>query len=181
MNEHDPVNDPHRPSSEPVAPQNAIAKPMKPEDERLVAMFCHVSSLLWLPLIFLGIPLPFANVFIPLLVWQLQREKSVFIDRHGREALNFQLSMLLYSFVLIILSVVGAVVFFNAFQLQNLSEGRPTTVYAFTLLALGYGSFLLFWSVIQLVLVIWAGVWAQRGRKFRYPLTIRFIRSPQSR
>ncbi|MEM8642202.1 MAG: DUF4870 domain-containing protein [Cyanobacteria bacterium P01_G01_bin.54] len=180
MNESDPDEPlvPPKPDRNPIEPN--VAPKMDPEDERLVAMFCHVSSLLWLPLIILGIPIPFANVFIPLLIWLLQREKSVFVDRHGREALNFQISMLLYSVVLIILGVVVAVVFFNVFDISDLFEGRQTTVYAFTWLALSYGSFLLFWGVTQLVLTIWAGAWAQRGRKFRYPLTIRFLRPPQT-
>lgn len=147
------------------------------DDERLTAMFCHVSSLLWLPLLLVGIPIPFANILLPFLVWLVKREESPWIDRHGRESLNFQISMFIYGLLLLIAGVVIAIVLVLVFNSQPPGTNISTTILGFVLL--GYGSFLLFWSLIQLVLVIWAGVRAQQGRKFRYPLTIRFLPTPR--
>ncbi|NEO85111.1 MAG: DUF4870 domain-containing protein [Spirulina sp. SIO3F2] len=149
------------------------------EMERLVAMLCHASSLLWLPLLIVGVPIPFANVVIPLVVWLLEREQSPFIDRHGRESLNFQLSMLLYSLGLIILGIFLAILWFVVLGFGGSLDSGIASLSALVML-FGYGSFVLFWSLIQLVLVIWASIRAQRGRHFRYPLTIRFLGAPRS-
>lgn len=153
------------------------APPELNEDERLTAMLCHASSLLWLPLLLLGIPIPFANILLPFLVWLVKREDSSWIDRHGRESINFQISMFIYSVILIMLSVAIAIVMLLILNSQPVGTSAFTYLLGFVLL--GYGSFVLFWSVIQLVLVVWASIWAQRGRKFRYPLTIRFLSTPR--
>ncbi len=49
---------------------------------------------------------------LPILLWLIKRNESPFLDDHGKEAVNFQLSMLLYSIVLgLITCGVGVVVF----------------------------------------------------------------------
>ena len=77
----------------------------------------------------------------PLIVWLIKKEQSSYLDRQGRELLNFQLSYLLYAFlsallcfVLIgipLLIVVGvATLVFTIFGIVNASEGK---VYRFPL------------------------------------------------
>lgn len=150
---------------------------MRPEDERSLAMFCHLSSLLWIPLVFIGLPIPFASVVIPLLVWSIQREKSQFVDHHGRESLNFQISLLIYGFVLIVLSLIGLLLFVLVLGAEDLLAGRPTTLFIFTTAVSLYGLLLVIWGVFQIALVVWAAIAAYQGKKFYYPLTIRFFRS----
>ena len=59
------------------------------KDERNWGLGVHLSA-------FAGyvIPVPFANVLAPLVVWQIKKE-SRFLDHQGREALNFQLTVML--------------------------------------------------------------------------------------
>jgi uncharacterized Tic20 family protein len=104
-------------------------------------MLCHLSALIGL----LGVP--FGNLLGPLVVWLLKRNEFPFVDEQGKESLNFQLSMTIYS-------VVSAV-----------------------LILIAIGIFLLIGLVIaDLVLVVIASVKISNGKSYRYPFTIRFIK-----
>ncbi len=118
---------------------SAVGTPL-PMDLRNMAMLCHLSS-------FAGVLIPFANIFGPLLVWLLKREQSPFINDHGMEALNWQISATIYliASALMVLLVVGIVLLPIVF-------------------------------VFNLVVVIIATVRASNGEPYRYPLCIRFIR-----
>lgn len=108
--------------------------------ERTYAMFCHLGALS-------GFVVPFGNIIVPLVLWLVKKDSSPFIDFNGRESLNFQISMLIYSLV----SAVLILVVIGLFLLAGL------------------------W-IFNLVIVIIAGVRAENGEQFRYPLTIRFIK-----
>ena len=63
-------------------------------------MLCHASALLGLFFHFLG------HIFGPLIVWLVKRGDAAEIDAHGKESLNFQLSMLIYDVIAGILCIV---------------------------------------------------------------------------
>jgi len=110
-------------------------------EEKIWAMLCHVLSLLRiLPVLW--------TILVPLAIWLAKRDSSVFIDRHGKESLNFQLSVLLYH-----------VIFGTIFWIIGLRW--------FVNLAL---------EGFVIVFVLIASIRASEGRYFRYPLTIRFLR-----
>ena len=111
---------------------------LSPTAERNWAMGAHLSGFAaaYVALGFLG----------PLVVLLAAGERSPFVRRHAVEALNFNLTWLLY--------IAGAGV------LAVVLIGLPILV------ALGVG---------YLVLVILAGVEASRGNEYRYPLTIRLV------
>ncbi|MDQ2919016.1 MAG: DUF4870 domain-containing protein [Verrucomicrobiota bacterium] len=102
--------------------------------------FCHASSLLG---VFIHFP---GHVIPPLIVWLAKRDDSPEIDAHGKEALNFQISMLIYN-------AVAAV---------------------FCLVLIGFVFLAILW-VLNAILVIIAAIQASDGKFFRYPMTIRFI------
>src|ERR1043165_7467600 len=60
------------------------------KDARMWAMWCHLSALSG----FVGIP--FGNVVGPLIIWQLKKDQIPSPEAHGKEAVNFQLSFLIY-------------------------------------------------------------------------------------
>ena len=104
------------------------------KDDQYWAMGCHLLALVTY---FVG----------PLIMWLVRRERSAFIDEQGKEAVNFQLSMIIYlavSYISIFL-LIGIVLF--------------PAVYIF-----------------DLVCVIIAAVKSYNGEHFRYPLCIRFIK-----
>jgi uncharacterized protein len=82
-----------------------LSDPHAVATERQWATLTHLSGIA----VVLG---TYLLIFIPILLWWIKREESPFLDDHGKEAVNFQLSMLLYSIVLgLITCGVGAVVF----------------------------------------------------------------------
>src|SRR5512139_4229682 len=72
--------------------------PMRQEDEKLWALAAHLGPLV-------------LGLIAPLVVWLVFRERSSFLDRQGKEALNFQIAYLVYFAVagLSIFIVVGLV------------------------------------------------------------------------
>jgi len=56
------------------------------DNDKQMAMFCHLGGILGG---FLG----------PLLIWMMKKEESRYIDRHGKEALNFALTMMIVNMV----------------------------------------------------------------------------------
>ncbi len=110
------------------------------------AMFAHLSALL---AAFLG-GLTFLG---PLIIYLVKREDHPFVADQAREALNFNLSVLIYSIVLAIVSFI------------------------LTLILIGFLLFLLFipLAIGWLALTIMAAVKANNGETYRYPLTIRMV------
>jgi uncharacterized protein len=101
---------------------------------------CHLLGLAGLT----GIP--FANVLGPLILWLWKRETDPEVDVHGKESLNFQISMSIYA----ILAGLSMFVLIGFILL-------PAVL------------------VADLVFMVIAAVKASRGEFYRYPLTIRFI------
>ena len=131
MAENEPQNEEKQESTPPV----------NQKQERVWAIFCHLSSLV----AFMGIP--FGNVLGPLVLWLLKKGEMPLVDEEGREALNFQISMTIYTIVAFILCFV-AVRFLLIFPI----------------------------ILFNVVLVIIASVKTSNGEKFCYPCTIHFIK-----
>lgn len=82
----------------------------------------------------------------PLIVWLVYRERSAFLDRTAKEALNFQLTILigyLISFVLACF-LIGFVLFFVVW-------------------------------IVGIVFMIMAAIAVSKFEDYRYPVNIRFI------
>ena len=56
---------------------------------RMWCMLAHLSALA-------GLIFPMGNIIGPLVVWLLKRDQSPEIDEHGKESVNFQVSMFIY-------------------------------------------------------------------------------------
>jgi len=69
-----------------------LVDPHVTDSERHWAVFTHLSGFATFILTGLGI------VF-PLIIWLAKKKESPFLDDHGCEVVNFQLSMLLYSII----------------------------------------------------------------------------------
>ena len=88
----------------PPPPYIAGPPPMRPDEEKLWAIGAHLGPLV-------------IGVFAPLIVWLVFRDRSAYLDRSGKEALNMQISFLIYFIVagfslillvgLVLLPVVG--------------------------------------------------------------------------
>jgi uncharacterized Tic20 family protein len=108
---------------------------------RTWCVLCHAAALA-------GIVLHvFGHFFGPLLVWLLKRDDAAEIDAHGKESVNFQLSMLLYNVIAAILCLV----------------------------LIGFVLLVILW-IANTVFVIIASIQAGEGKLYRYPIAIRFIK-----
>lgn len=96
---------------------------------------------------FAGYFVPFGNIILPVVLWLIWRDRDPYLNRMGSEAVNFQISMLIYYVVCVLLMIVliGFLLIFAAL-------------------------------IFHLTFIIIAAVQTSRGVEFRYPMTIRFIR-----
>lgn len=122
--------------------------PPPPHQEITWATAAHWSSL-----VAYLVGLPFLG---PLVVMLTQGQRSWFVRRHAVESLNFQLSVMIYTLVLVVGGMISALVTFGLSLILVIP------------LLLGI-------AVAALVLVILATMAASRGEDYRYPLTIRMV------
>lgn len=147
-------------------------------EARTWGMLCHLASIVGILLTFVGLPIPFANVLGPLAAWLFKRKEHPFIDANGKESLNFQISMTLYTFIGVVLLVVFAIVYFLSIGVSSSGTGNaPTSTFAVGwFVAVWLFGLVVFLNLIALILVVIAAVKANAGELYRYPLTIRLIR-----
>lgn len=107
--------------------------------ERNWSVWLHISGLALLGLSFVGIVLP-------IVLWMVKRGDSPFVDDHGREVINFQLSIQLY---LVICGIAACTMI-------------PIPV-------------IVILPLIGVINLIRGAVAAGKGEYFRYPITIRFL------
>ncbi len=114
----------------------------EPDSEaRMWAMIAHLAG-------FLGYFLPVIGSLIgPLIIWQLKKDLHPYVDEQGKEALNFQITVLIAAFVsfLLMLIVIG-------FMLMGIVV------------------------VGAIVLMIIAAIKANEGAPYRYPFCLRLIK-----
>ena len=129
---------PAAPSPSALGPAPLTPRPMAPADERNWAIGAHLSGFVaaYVALGFIG----------PLVVMLTGGTRSAFVRRHAVEALNFNLSVLIWLAVSAILSIILI--------------GLPM------LLAVG---------ILYVVASIQGAMAAGRGEEYRYPITIRFV------
>jgi len=125
----------------------------------------HLSPLLASLFYFLAIP--FLNLIVPLIMWLCRKNQDEFIDFHGREAIRFQLFMMLYGFVFVMAllmlfgtSYIGAA-FANPAVFFTASGG-------FIVVLVVVGLALL---IIPIIFPIVAAVKASSGQLYCLPLT----------
>lgn len=71
---------------------------METSNEKSTGALIHLS-------VFTQYFFPLGNFIFPTIIWGARKNSSDFVDHHGRQALNFQLSMLLYTLVLAIIAI----------------------------------------------------------------------------
>ena len=118
-----------------------VSQPASSKEEQNWAMACHLVALS-------GFIVPFGNVLGPLVVWLIKKDTMPLVDQHGKEALNFQITVLLAVVisVLLVFVLIGFVLLF----------------------VVGLGA---------LILTIMAAVKVSNGElNYRYPFALRLIK-----
>ncbi|HKK11949.1 MAG TPA: DUF4870 domain-containing protein [Flavobacteriaceae bacterium] len=143
--------------------------------QRNIATFIHLST-------FSRFIIPFGNFIGPLILWITNKDKSEFVDAHGKAALNFQISILLYSIVFGIITIPffifklfhGIDFFdFHGFDNFHFNITRPSPLLYFTG---GVGALAIIVFILEIVFIIKASLKARDGELYQYPLTINFLK-----
>ncbi|MES2574884.1 MAG: DUF4870 domain-containing protein [Bacteroidota bacterium] len=149
---------------------------METTNEKNMATFTHLSILS-------QYCIPFGNYIFPILIWSSKKEKSEFIDFHGKQVLNFQLSILLYSLILGIIAVpIFVVTFFNSIPLNTIINDDIMNHLSLEnisgIIIVGIIAILIIigLKIAEFFLIILASLKASNGEKYKYPLTIPFIK-----
>lgn len=124
------------------------------------------------------IPFPFISILMPLILWKSLSKDNTFIDHHGKEAVNFNLSFLLYNIILGVASIVFVVsTIFKSINLQD--SNNPDKIFELLFSTGGFIFVLIAFGVlalIKIILIIIATISASNGELYRYPMSLRFIK-----
>ena len=108
--------------------------------ERQWALICHLSALS-------GYVIPFGNLIVPIIIWSMKKDEMPMVDEHGKEVINFQLSMMIWMIIsgILILVLIGI-------------------------------PLLIMLAILQVVFIIIGAIKADSGQLYKYPMTIQFIK-----
>lgn len=109
-------------------------------DLRTFTILMHLS-------IFAGAIVPFGGIILPVVMWTTNKDKSILIDQHGKNILNWMISSIIYA-------IGGAI-----------------------LVLIGIGVLILIAvAICTVVFAILGAVKASNGEVYKYPLAIEFIK-----
>ena len=117
-----------------------LMESMSDSEERNWSLFSHLGMVA-------GMVIPLGSILLPLIIWQVNKDKSEYITDHAKEALNFQLSML--------------IVYLGCGLLCIILIGIPMLLVA---------------VILDLVYSIKGAVKASNGEYYDYPFNFRFIK-----
>jgi len=153
---------------------------METANEKNTAALLHLSALS-------QYFIPFGNFILPIVIWAIGKKDSAYVDHHGRQSINFHLSMLLYTLILCVIAIpififtifrnapINAIIDEDNFVLNghdfNVENFSGIVVIALTAVFLFVAM-----KTAEFFLVIYATIKAANGELYKYPLTINFIK-----
>ena len=120
------------------------------QNDKNYSSITHLSS-------FAGWIFPFGNIIAPLVLWFAKKNESTYINIHGKSAVNFQLSLLFYGFLLALL-IIPIAIFTLGLGIIAILIGIIPAV------------------LLKIALIISASIKANNGEYYTYPFTIEFIK-----
>ena len=121
------------------SPESMIPDEEADRQTKLWAMLLHFSF-------FAGYIVPIFGLLAPIVIWQVKKDELPLIDWHGRNMMNWLISLLIYSIAAGLLCLIVI--------------GLPLLI----LLAL-----------LSIVFPIVAGIKANNGEEWKYPFSIQFF------
>ncbi len=125
-------------------PEPILLKPMDPakleSETRQWSMLLHLGLLA-------GYAVPFAGLIVPIVIWQMKKDELPALDAHGKNAVNWLISLLIYLFAagLLCLVFIGILIL-------------PVVV------------------ALSVIFPIIAAVKANNGELWKYPMSITFLK-----
>ena len=137
-----PEETPYTPPAGQIFPAVPLAGDLAlTSNDKTMGMLSHLLALSG----FVGVP--FGNIVGPLIIWLTQKDKSSFADFHGKESLNFQITIIIAGLIsgVLCLILVGFLLLFALWA---------------------YG----------IAMTIVASMKANEGIRYQYPFTLRLIK-----
>ena len=128
---------------------------------------------------------PLGNFVIPIIIWSSKKNESAFVDYNGKQCINFQLSVFLYSLILgaiivptFVITFLSHVTFNELFHdtdfiLRDLNFSENIGLITTGAIAV---FFLACLKIVEFFLIIQAAVKTANGERYHYPLTIKFMK-----
>jgi uncharacterized Tic20 family protein len=133
--------------------------------ENSYCMLMHLS-------LFLGFIHILIGIFVPFVLWILNKDKNIQVDNHGKIVLNWILSVFIYSTLLFIIIFPFPFNIFSGNMMNfnlNFSINAPFSIFSrflpFVILML-----------INILFIIIGAIKANSGILWNYPLSIRFFK-----
>lgn len=151
---------------------------MTTTNDKNIATVLHLSALT-------QYIIPFGNYIFPIVIWSTKKDESEFVDYNGKQVLNFQLSILVYSIVLCLIGI--PILIYTIFKNSDYNTIFNDHDFVFEnfrihdisgISILGIISIFLFFAVkvIEFALIINAAVKTSNGENYKYPLSIPFFK-----
>jgi uncharacterized protein len=150
---------------------------MKTANEKNIGAILHLSALS-------QYIVPFGNYIFPIIIWSVKKNDSEFVDNNGKNILNFQLSIFMYTLILCLITL--PILLFKVFNFISINDlinnhnnmditnfGDITT---FAIIAITGLVILGFTKIFEFFIIIYAAVKASNGEEYKYPMTIPFFK-----
>jgi uncharacterized Tic20 family protein len=148
---------------------------MQDNHQKNIATYIHLST-------FTRFIIPFGNIIGPTILWTMNKHRCKFIDEHGKQAINFQITNGLYTLGIAALWIpLFFIEFLNKIDLYDFNS-----FYNFPLNGFGFSPLVVFGGVLSLfgildfifeiVFILKASKKAKKGESYDYPITYNFIK-----
>lgn len=148
---------------------------MQDNHHKNIATYIHLST-------FTRFLIPFGNIIGPTILWKMNKHRGQFIDEHGKQAINFQITNGIYTALVASLWIpLFFIDFLNKQDIYNYES-----FYNFPLNGFGFSPLLVFGGVLSLfgildflfemVVILRASKKANDGETYHYPITYNFIK-----
>lgn len=127
---------------------------------------------------------PLGNFIFPIILWSVKKQDSAFVDYNGKQAINFQLSLFMYSLILAIIAV--PILLYTVFNdmtftmehggdwtVEEFSMGKVTGIVTVAAIAI---FLIVAIKIAEFILILYAAVKNSNGQNYDFPLTIKFLK-----
>lgn len=151
---------------------------METNNNKNTATFMHLSALT-------QYIIPFGNFIFPILIWSAKKDKSEYLDAQGKQVINFQLSLFLYSLVLCLIAIpifiITALRNISIYDFSNHDEFpfrhfNIENINGIVIVAILTVVVFLVLKIAEFFIIILASVKTSNGIDYKYPLSIPFLK-----
>jgi uncharacterized protein len=150
---------------------------MKTSSEKNASTLIHLSTLS-------QYFIPFGNYILPIIIWSTKKNESEFVDQNGKNVLNFQLSIFLYTLILALIAIPIFIfniaknvnlndIINNHATFENMNFENITGLIIIIISAIALFSVM---KIAEFILIIYAAIKSSNGEEYQYPLTIPFLK-----